>query len=516
MCDLVFRPYRSTSAETAGFDRERYYGVSGSMAFVVSPVPAFQRRFVQAEPRFIQYHRKLAPARNLSYIRRGLLPPQRLYLQQRVEPALHESFRFLRDGSVTTPEGFRAAAMAAGLKPSGAPDLALLYSPLPCIAAGVFTQSVLAAAPVRFCRAQLAQADQRVQAILINSGQANAATGTAGDIDAQQTAEAVARSLKISPAAVLLASTGVIGKRIPMDLLLDAVPRIVELVSRADASSIGGTLAARAIMTTDLVPKHIAGEAFMPDGRRIRVGAMAKGSGMIHPNMATMLAFATTDAEMKSTTWQKLLRNAADQSFNQITVDGDTSTNDTLLGLANGAAGVSIPDDERSIEYRVIRDLLTAVLQHCAKAIARDGEGANVLLEVRVSGARSDAEARQLARCVASSALCKAAVFGKDPNWGRVAAALGRAGVPFDPMHLEIALGPHQLMTAGQPVPYDAEAARRYLADAAAAGKNAETYNTAADTVTFEIRVGQGPGMGLAWGCDLSYDYVRINAEYTT
>jgi glutamate N-acetyltransferase/amino-acid N-acetyltransferase len=437
-------------------------------------------------------------------------------MSQHASSVITESYRLHPGGSVTSPEGFRAAAMAAGLKPSGAADLALLYSVRPSVAAGVFTQSLLAAAPVRFCRAQLAKADKVAQAVLINSGQANAATGSQGDRDAEVSAAVVAQHLGIAPSAVLLASTGVIGHRIPMDLLIGAVPKLAEQVTRPDTATDGGLRAALAIMTTDLVPKHVAGEAIMPGGQRVRVGAMAKGSGMIHPNMATMLAFVTTDGQLASHTWQQLLRDAANRTFNQITVDGDTSTNDTLLGLANGAAGVCIPDDRHSPEYLLLEQLLTAVLEHCAKAIARDGEGATVLLEVRVAGARSDEDARKLARCVASSSLCKAAVFGHDPNWGRVAAALGRAGVPFDPMALDIALGPFRLMAKGQPVSYDAVAASRYLAEAAAAGKQPETYGTSADTVVFDVRVGNGPGTGIAWGCDLSYDYVRINAEYTT
>lgn len=490
--------------------------IGARLGFVLSTTLLETGRTCQTKPRV--GHRLSPHARSVRVPRSDHVQrrAQRCSMSQELSRTTAASCHLHPGGSVTTPEGFRAAAIAAGLKPSGAADLALLYSTAPSVAAGVFTQSLIAAAPVRFCRAQLANTDRLVQAVLINSGQANAATGSQGERDAQNSAEAVAQLLGLEPTAVLLASTGVIGRRIPMDALLGALPKLVAQLSDEDAASNGGQRAARAIMTTDLVPKHIAGEAIMPDGRRVRVGAMAKGSGMIHPNMATMLAFVTTDAQVGARTWQQLLSNAADCSFNQITVDGDTSTNDTLIGLANGAAGVRISDDAHSAEYRMLDRLLTAVLQHCAKAIARDGEGATVLLEVRVSGAQNDADARKLARCVASSSLCKAAVFGRDPNWGRVAAALGRAGVSFDAAALDIALGPHRLMSKGQPLPYDAAAASSYMVEAAAAGKRPETYGTIADTVVFDICVGHGTGAGVAWGCDLSYDYVRINAEYTT
>eukprot|EP00166_Cyanidium_caldarium_P005622 ctg_698.g342 len=433
---------------------------------------------------------------------------------------MQERFESVPRGSVTTPEGFVAAGMSAGLKPSGAPDLAAVYSSevVAAAAAGVFTQSQFAAAPVLWCREQLERSSGRARAVLINAGQANAATGDAGHRDAVMLSQRLAALLRVPEEQVLVASTGVIGRRIDCGRVEAALPQLTRALQDSSAGAAraeGGLQAARAMMTTDLVPKHTAATATI-QGRRVSVGVMAKGSGMIHPDMATLLAFVTTDAVVEPQQWARYLRAAADVSFNQITVDGDTSTNDTLIGFANGASGVSIPDDEQSEVHRTFQAMLTHGLQHAAKAIARDGEGATVLLEVRVQGTASDAEARRLARTVARSNLFKAAVYGRDPNWGRIAAALGYSGVCLSPAAVDIALGPHVLMRSGQPVPFDARAASDYIQSAADAGRSPDTYLTEADTVSVDIRVGSGDGSGVAWGCDLSYDYVRINAEYTT
>jgi glutamate N-acetyltransferase / amino-acid N-acetyltransferase len=405
-------------------------------------------------------------------------------------------------GGVTAPRGFRAAGITAGLKASGLPDLALILSDVDAIAAGVFTTSQVRAACVEYCRQQL-DLKPSARAILCNSGQANAATGEAGWADAISCASALATALNITPERILLASTGVIGQRIKMDALLAGIPILI-----AAATHEGGETAAKAIMTTDLVSKSIALETTIGD-RAVRIGGMAKGSGMIHPNMATMLAFVTCDAAVSTTLWQQMLSRAADKSFNQVTVDGDTSTNDTLIALANGESRTPAIVQAGAAADK-LEAMLTAVCQYLARAIARDGEGATCLIEVQVSGTLSDREARKIAREIAGSSLLKAAIFGNDPNWGRIAMAAGKAGVPFDQNNLAIRLGDIQLMTNGQPLVFDRVAASNYL-KAASQGEYLQT-----DTVLISVGVGNGNGVGIAWGCDLSYDYVKINAEYTT
>ncbi len=405
-------------------------------------------------------------------------------------------------GGVTAPRGYRAAGIVAGLKPSGLPDLALIVSEVDAIAAGVFTTLQVRAACVDYCRQRL-EAKASARAILCNAGQANAATGAQGWADALESAQLLGEALNIPPESVLLASTGVIGHRIKMEALRAGIPRLV-----AEASETGGDAAAKAICTTDLVTKSIALETQFGD-RPVRIGGMCKGSGMIHPNMATMLAFVTCDAAVSPHLWHDMLRRAADRSFNQVTVDGDTSTNDSLIGLANGQSRTPAIT-EMGAEAEKLEAMLTAVCQHLAKAIARDGEGATCLLEVRVAGAKDDAAARQVARTIAGSSLLKSAIFGRDPNWGRIAAAAGRAGVLFDQENLRIQLGDFLLMENGQPLQFDRPAASEYMKKAAAGAYLKE------DTVLISVSLGNGAGSGAAWGCDLSYDYVKINAEYTT
>jgi glutamate N-acetyltransferase / amino-acid N-acetyltransferase len=405
-------------------------------------------------------------------------------------------------GGVTAPKGFKAGGIAAGLKPSGSPDLALIVSDVDAIAAGVFTTSQVKAACVDYCRQRL-QARPTARAILCNAGQANAATGAQGWADAVESAQLAGQALGVSPESVLVASTGVIGQRIKMEQLRSGIPKLVETLSDD-----GSDAAANAIVTTDLVTKSIALE-LMLDGRPVRIGGICKGSGMIHPNMATMLAFVTCDAAISPHLWQDMVSRAADKSFNQITVDGDTSTNDSLIALANGESRTAAIT-EPGAEADKLEAALTEVCMHLAKAIARDGEGATCLIEVRVSGAADDASARQIARTVAGSSLFKSAVFGRDPNWGRIAAAAGRAGVPFEQDNLRVQLGEFLLMEHGQPLPFDRAAASAYMKQAAAGAYLKE------DTVLVAIDIGSGSGSGVAWGCDLSYDYVKINAEYTT
>lgn len=405
-------------------------------------------------------------------------------------------------GSVTAPRGYRAAGITAGLKPSGLPDLALIVSDVEAIAAGVFTTNHVCAAPVIYCRDRL-QNKHGARAILSNSGQANAATGAQGMADTLETAKLLSAALNIPEESILLASTGVIGQRIKMDALRSGIPQIVAALSEN-----GGDSAARAIITTDLVPKSIALETIIHD-RPVRIGGIAKGSGMIHPNMATMLSFITCDAAVSPSLWQQMLSRAADKSFNQITVDGDTSTNDTLIALANGQSRTPAIT-EMGAEADKLEAMLTEVCQYLAKATARDGEGATCLMEVVVSGATDDKAARQVARTIAGSSLVKSAIFGRDPNWGRIAGAAGRAGVYFDQNDLQIRLGNFLLMENGQPLAFDRSAASEYLKAAAAGAYLKE------DTVLISVSIGNGSGFGKAWGCDLSYDYVKINAEYTT
>ncbi|MGK7917495.1 MAG: bifunctional ornithine acetyltransferase/N-acetylglutamate synthase [Prochloraceae cyanobacterium] len=405
-------------------------------------------------------------------------------------------------GGVTAPKGYKAAGVAAGLKASAAPDLALIVSDTEAIAAGVFTTSAVRAACIDYCRQRL-QTKASARAILCNAGQANAATGEQGWQDAIESAKFLGETLNISADSILLASTGVIGQRIPMDILRAGIPKLI-----AVASATGGEAAAKAILTTDLVTKSIALETMIGD-RPVRIGGIAKGSGMIHPNMATMLAFITCDAAVSTALWQQMLSRAVDKSFNQITVDGDTSTNDTVIALANGQSRTAAIT-EMGHNARKLEGMLTEVCQYLAKAIARDGEGATCLIEVEVSGAPDDAAGRQVARTIAGSSLVKSAIFGRDPNWGRIAAAAGRAGVPLEQEELQIKLGNFLLMENGQPLEFDRQAASNYLKLAAAGAYLRE------DTVLISLCIGNGAGVGKAWGCDLSYDYVKINAEYTT
>ena len=400
-------------------------------------------------------------------------------------------------GGVSAPEGFLAAGTTAGLKASGKPDLALIVAPEGAVCAGTFTTSVVRAACVDLCAERLQSTGGRARAVLTNSGQANACTGDRGLIDSLRATQAVADLLGLAAEEVLICSTGVIGVPIPMDTLIGGLDPLV-----ASLSPEGGQAAATAILTTDLVDKQIALEAEL-GGRRVRIGGMAKGSGMIHPAMATMLGYLSCDAGVPADLWQAMVRRAVQRSFNAITVDGDTSTNDCYLAFAAGEP--LAPEHFEALEAG-----LTAVSQHLAKAIARDGEGATCLIEVQVQGAIGDAEAISIARTICGSSLVKCAIHGCDPNWGRIVAAAGRAGVAFDPEAVALWLGGFQLMQGGQPLAFDRAGASSYLR-----GRQAGAY-LQDDTVAIRLAVGDGPGHGRAWGCDLSDQYIRINADYTT
>ncbi|KAJ6820080.1 arginine biosynthesis bifunctional protein ArgJ, chloroplastic [Iris pallida] len=405
-------------------------------------------------------------------------------------------------GGVTAAKGFKAAGMYGGLRAKGEkPDLALVTCDVDAIAAGAFTTNVVAAAPIIYCRHVL-DVSSTARAVLINAGQANAATGDAGYQDTVECAYAVAELLQLKPEAVFIQSTGVIGQRIKKEALLNSLPSLVGSLS---STVEGADSAAVAITTTDLVSKSVAVETQV-GGAPIRVGGMAKGSGMIHPNMATMLGVVTTDATVTSDIWKEMVHTSVCRSFNQITVDGDTSTNDCVIALASGVSGSTKISSLDSSEAHQLQACLDAVMQGLAKSIAWDGEGATCLIEVTVTGASDEAEAARFARSVASSSLVKAAIFGRDPNWGRIACAVGYAGIHFDSNELHISLGSIPLMSSGQPLQFDRGAASSYLRLAG------ETHGT----VDINISVGTGQGSGKAWGCDLSYDYVKINAEYTT
>ena len=400
-------------------------------------------------------------------------------------------------GGVTAPQGFLASGIVAGLKPSGKPDLALLLAPQGAVCAGSFTRSCVRAACVDLCADRLQQQGGAARAVLINSGQANACTGDRGLIDSQRATQALADRLGLDAEEVLICSTGVIGVPIPMDVLLAGFDPLVEALRPE-----GGSAAAEAILTTDLVDKQIAIEAEL-NGRSVRIGGMAKGSGMIHPDMATMLGTISCDAAVPSQVWKGMVQRAVERSFNAITVDGDTSTNDTVLAFS---AGEPLPDSC----HATLEQGVTLVAQHLARAIARDGEGATCLIEVQVEGTSTEAGARQIARTICGSSLVKTAVHGRDPNWGRIVAAAGRSGVAFDPEAVALWIGAHQLMDAGHPLAFDRSAASAYLRERAR-GRYLED-----DCVRIRLAVGSGAGQGTAWGCDLSDQYVRINADYTT
>jgi glutamate N-acetyltransferase / amino-acid N-acetyltransferase len=427
------------------------------------------------------------------------------------------------EGGVTAPKGYRAAGISAGLKPSGAPDLALIVSDVEAIAAGVFTTSVVRAACVDYNR-QVLESGKLVKAILCNAGQANACTGEEGWQNTLETVNLVQQAIacqsvisqphipqtEVPQPGVLVASTGVIGKQLRMELIRAAIPQLA-----AKLATDGGESAAKAIVTTDLVTKIIALETTI-QGKVVRIGGISKGSGMIHPNMATMLAFVTCDGAVEADLWQSMVSRAANASFNQITVDGDTSTNDMLLALANGESGIDTITID-SPEVAKLEAMLTEVCVYLAKAIARDGEGATCLLEVEVIGAVDLNSARQVAKTIAGSSLVKSAIFGHDPNWGRIAAAAGRSSINFDQAQLDIYLGEFAMMLLGTPQAFDRDAASEYLKrHTSNLPRTQSPVDFQDETVKIIVKIGNGTAAGTAWGCDLSYDYVKINAEYTT
>jgi len=393
-------------------------------------------------------------------------------------------------GGITAPQGFRAAGVACGLKKEGR-DLMLLVADRVCAVAGVFTTSVVKAAPVIFsCKRAKAG---RAQAVVINSGVANACTGDEGMRLCEQMASDVAEATGLADDLVLVCSTGVIGRQLPMEKISTGIT-----MAAGALSSRGGHDAALAIMTTDTRPKEIALE-LETEGGIVRIGGMAKGSGMIAPNMATMLGVLTTDAQVDPNTLHVALSNAVDCTFNRITVDGDTSTNDTVLMLASGMSGIRL--EQGTQDLALFERGLYQVAEALSKAIVRDGEGATKLVEIRVQGAPDDAAAAAIARTIANSPLVKTMLFGNDPNPGRILAAAGRAGVAFNPNTVDLDLAGIPVARNGQFLPFDKPAA-------SAAMKT--------DEVLIELTLADGKGEATVWTCDFSYDYVRINADYTT
>ena len=391
------------------------------------------------------------------------------------------TFERLRDASVTSATGFRAGAVAAGIKPSGKLDLGLLVSDAPCVAVGTFTQNAFPAAPVVLSRRRL-QAAPHAQAIVFNAGNANACTGDQGLADAEEMARLAGETLGVPADLVLAASTGVIGQLLPMDRIRSGLQQVR---LRGD----GGHEAAEGIMTTDTRRKE-SGVA-LPSGARI--GAMTKGVGMIYPNMATMLAFIGTDAKLGADVAQACLKRVVDRTFNMLTVDGDTSTNDSCFLLANGLAG---PVDEAQFEAGLL-DVCTDL----ARQMARDGEGATKLLQVDVTGAASESDARLAARAVVGSSLLKAAIHGQDPNWGRVFAAVGYSGARVDPGRAALWIGSVQVARDGMTTGVERSEAQAQMAG---------------EEVRLRVDLGLGTGKARAWGCDLTEAYVVENSAYTT
>ena len=400
-------------------------------------------------------------------------------------------------GGVTAPKGFLAADTAAGIKYQGRTDMAMVYSEADCTVAGTFTTNVVKAAPVIWDRDVVVKGGS-ARAIIVNSGIANACTGKEGMDICDATAKAAAQVLSIRPEQVCIGSTGVIGMQIPKDRIVEGVKVLSTKLESGEEASLR---AAKAIMTTDTVHKMIAVEIEL-SGKTVTIGAMTKGSGMIHPNMCTMLCYITTDAAITNEMLQKALSASIQDSYNMISVDGDTSTNDTCLALANGLAQNPVIDCENE-DYRTFCEALDYINIYLAKKMAADGEGATHLYEVIVNGAASKEKAVILAKSVVGSSLCKAAIYGKDANCGRFMCALGYAGVVFDPdlvdIYFESAAGSVLVVSQGSAPLFDEELAVAVLSE---------------EAVTVRCEMHEGEASATAWGCDLRYDYVKINADY--
>lgn len=413
-----------------------------------------------------------------------------------IKNSYSSSYKFIENGSVTSPGGFKASGIVCGLKVSGAPDLAMICSDTPAAFAGAFTSCVFAAAPVQLGRERVLNQDT-LRAIVVNSGNANACTGQSGLERAKEMCAITAGRLEITPEEVLVSSTGRIGVQLPMDIIEAGIVKAAEALDYE-----GGAEAAAAIMTTDTVPKKAAVSVKLSSGT-VTIGAMTKGAGMIDPDMrvphATMLCYITTDAKIDNLLLRKFLGRGIDNSFNRITIDGDMSTNDTTLIMANGSSGVEIVDNSGDAE--IFYEALQVLMQQLAYEMVMDGEGATKFVTVYVENARDEASAKALAEAIANSLLCKTAWFGCDPNWGRIVAALGYAKVDFDPALVNVFYDDKSVVANGG----DSGTPEKELA---------EILKKREFSVTVNMNAGQAKYW--MWTCDISYEYVKINAEYHT
>ena len=398
----------------------------------------------------------------------------------------------IQGGTILSPLGYRAGGMHAGLR-YAKKDFGVIYSEKPAQCGAVYTQSHFQAAPLKVTQESISQS-HKLQAIVVNSAIANACTGEQGVKDACQTREWIAKRFQIPEEYVAVASTGVIGEWLQMDKMKKGCSEI-----QVDAGSESAQSFQQAILTTDTIEKTSCYQVTI-DGKTVTIGGCAKGSGMIHPNMATMLGFITTDAVISSDDLQMALKAAIDQSFNQITVDGETSTNDMVISLANGMVEHEALHKDHP-DWIHFQEGLTLVCEDLAKQIARDGEGATKLVEVNVAGARSHQDAKIIAKKIVGSNLVKTALFGGDPNWGRIVGAMGHSGVEFCPHQCDIHIGDTLVFSNGTPQPFNEEGVSGYMQD---------------EHVCISVSLNSGEGFGKAWGCDLTYDYVKINASYRT
>ncbi|MBU9723027.1 MULTISPECIES: bifunctional ornithine acetyltransferase/N-acetylglutamate synthase [Bacillaceae] len=405
--------------------------------------------------------------------------------------SLKEDFEVIMNGNVTSPVGFTAGGLHCGIKRRRL-DLGWIYSDVPATAAGVYTLNQFQAPPLLVTKESIA-VENKIQALLVNSGVANACTGEQGLTDAYDMQQSFSKKLGIADHYVAVASTGVIGVPLPMDKIKNGIAQSGDLQNQETERF------EKAILTTDTCVKNIAVQLEI-DGKKITIGGAAKGSGMIHPNMATMLAFVTTDADVAHESLSSALKQVTDRTYNQITVDGDCSTNDMVLVMANGKAQ-NKPLDENHTAWPKFMEALEYVSKSLAKQIARDGEGATKLLEVQVKGAATERGARQISKAIISSNLVKTAIYGADPNWGRIVCAIGYSEQPIQPDKVNVSLGPIPVVENGLPLHFDEEEATEYLQQ---------------ENVYIHVDLQQGEEEGTAWGCDLTYDYVKINASYRT
>lgn len=404
--------------------------------------------------------------------------------------------KVIKTGGVTTPTGFKTGGINCGIKKSGKNDLAMIFSEVPGATSIMTTTNVVKAAPILWCNKVIANPYK--QAVVVNSGNANACTGQKGEAAVAATASKAAAVLGLQPEDVLIASTGVIGVILPVEKILSGIEVLVPKLGNTEED---GDIAANTILTTDTIQKTIAVEVEI-GGKSVKIGGMAKGSGMIHPNMATMLSFVTTDAKIEPTLLDKLLKETTVDTYNMISVDGDTSTNDMVTVIANGLAG-NQPLQENTPDYELFKEAFIYVHKTLAKKIIRDGEGASKFVEVEVHGTKTKDDARKLAKSVITSSLVKTALFGEDANWGRVLCALGYSGADFDPLKVSLVFssqaGMITLLNDGAPIAFDEDEAKKVLSET---------------DIYIAVEMEEGDEKAVAWGCDLSYDYVKINGDY--